>query len=157
MVEGASTFLIGVTEDAHPVERGIFDELAEVVEFRSGFAGIADDERGAQRDVGNGAAHLFDRSQEDVTATAAFHPFENGGRGVLQRDVDIGTDIVVGGDGFEQMSRDLVGISVEEADPLQTRDSGELFEQQSETVFEAEVFAVAGGVLSDQGNFANAG
>ncbi len=48
------------------------------------------------------------------------------------------------------------GITVEEADPVQLFDLREAFEQQRQAVAQAEVFAVKGGVLSDEGDFADA-
>ena len=45
---------------------------------------------------------------------------------------------------------DAVGIGVEEAQPAQAVDAGECVEQRGEAVFQAEVFAVAGGVLADE-------
>ena len=51
----------------------------------------------------------------------------------------------------------LVGISVEEANPLQAFDARELFQQQGQAIFQAKVFAEAGGVLSDERDFAHAG
>ncbi len=60
------------------------------------------------------------------------------------------------GDGVEQLAGDLVGIGVEEADPAEVVDLGETFEEEGESVFDAEIFAVAGGVLADEGEFADA-
>src|ERR1051326_7349209 len=60
------------------------------------------------------------------------------------------------GDRVQQLAGDLVGISVEEAHPAQAVDGGELFKEQRETVFEAEIFAVARGVLADEGDFLHA-
>ena len=51
---------------------------------------------------------------------------------------------------------DAVGIGVEEAQPAQAFDSGEGVEQGGEAVFEAEIFAVAGGVLADEGDLLDA-
>jgi hypothetical protein len=64
----------------------------------------------------------------------------------------------VGGDGFKQDGGDAVGVGVEEADPLFVRgfDFGEAGEEGGEAVFEAEVFAIAGDVLADEVDFADA-
>ena len=51
---------------------------------------------------------------------------------------------------------DLVGIGVEETHPAQSVDLRQPFEQQREAVLQAEVFAVAGGVLPDERDFAHA-
>jgi hypothetical protein len=76
---------------------------------------------------------------------------------VLERHVDVLDQRFVGGDGVEQFLGDAVGIAVEEADPLFVRSrSGEAFEEHGEAVLEAEVLAVAGGVLADEVDFADA-
>ena len=56
----------------------------------------------------------------------------------------------------QQLAGDLVGIGVEEAHPAQLFDLRQPLQQQRQAVFQAEVFAVAGGVLPDEGDFANA-
>src|SRR5215469_9689349 len=61
------------------------------------------------------------------------------------------------GDGLEQLAGDLVGIRVEEANPPQALDLHKLFEEEGQSVFQAEVFAVAGRVLADESDFADAG
>jgi hypothetical protein len=75
---------------------------------------------------------------------------------VLERHVEVFADVVVAGDGFEESAGNAVGIGVEEAEPAQAVDAGERVEQGGEAVLEAEVFAVAGGVLADEGDLANA-
>ena len=75
---------------------------------------------------------------------------------MLERDVEIFADVVVLGDGVEQLAGDAVGVGVEEAEPAQAFDAGEGVEEGGEAVFDAEVFAVAGGVLADEGDFLDA-
>jgi hypothetical protein len=75
---------------------------------------------------------------------------------VLERQVEIFADVVVLRDRLEQFAGDAVGISVEKTEPLEVRDAGEPIEEGGETVAEAEVFAVAGGVLADESDFADA-
>src|SRR3974377_535993 len=75
---------------------------------------------------------------------------------MLQRNVDVGTDLFVRSDGFEQLAGDLVWIGGEAGYPANVFDFGQAFEQQSESIFQAKVFAVAGSVLPDEGDFANA-
>ena len=102
------------------------------------------------------SAGLFDELEEEVGCAAALHALEDGGAGVLEGDVEIFGDVVVACDGVEQAGGDLVGVGVEEAEPAQAGEWGEGVEEVSETVFEAEVFAVAGRVLADEGYFADA-
>jgi hypothetical protein len=75
---------------------------------------------------------------------------------VLQGYVEVLADVVVAGDGLQQAIGDAVGVGIEEAQPAQAVDAGESVEQVGETVFQAKVFAVAGGVLADEGNFLDA-
>jgi hypothetical protein len=58
------------------------------------------------------------------------------------------------GDGVKQLARDAIGIGIEKAEPAQVGNVCEGVEELREAVFEAEVFAVAGGVLADEGDFA---
>jgi hypothetical protein len=61
------------------------------------------------------------------------------------------------GNDIEQAIGNAIGIGVEEAQPLEVRDGGEAVEELREPVFDAEVFAVASCVLTDEGELANAG
>ena len=75
---------------------------------------------------------------------------------MLEGQVQVVADVVVAGDGFEQAAGDAVGVGVEEAEPAEVGDFGERVEECGEAVLEAEVFAVAGGVLADEGDLADA-
>ena len=88
----------------------------------------------------------------------ALHAFEDKRAGMLQGHVDVLHERFVGGDGIEQLLRDLIWIGVEETDPFGEfgGDLGETREELSQAVFETEVFAVTSGVLTDQIDFANA-
>ncbi len=154
--QARGAFFVGVAEDTEPVEAGFFDEVFEQGEVFSGFSGKADDEAGAESDAGDGGADLGEGTQEDFGGGAALHALEDGGRGVLERQVEIFADVGVRGDGFEQASGDAVGIGVEEAEPAEAFDAGEGVEERGEAVAEAEVFAVTGGVLANEGDFADA-
>ncbi len=74
---------------------------------------------------------------------------------MLQRNVNVGADFLVGGDGFQQAAGDLVGIGVEEAYPAQSLDCRELLQQQRQAVFQAKIFAITGGVLANQRDLAH--
>ena len=54
------------------------------------------------------------------------------------------------------LAGDAVGIGVEEAQPAEVRDAGEPVEEGGEAVLQAEIFAVAGGVLADERDLARA-
>src|SRR5258708_38700946 len=63
----------------------------------------------------------------------------------------------MGCDCLEQPPRDFVGIGVEESNPLKAFDAREFFQKAGQAIFQSEVFAIAGGVLSDERDFANPG
>ncbi len=75
---------------------------------------------------------------------------------MLEGHVEIFCDGVVFGHRLEQARGDLVGVGVEEAQPAEAGEDGEGVEEGGEAVGEAEVFAVAGGVLADEGDLADA-
>ena len=135
---------------------GFTDEFAEFFEFLFGFTGKTDNEGGAQCYAGNRAAHLLDGTQEQFGAPASFHSFQGGRRGVLQRDVDVGTDVFVGGDGFEETTCDFIGVRVEKTDPAKIFNCGQLLQQNGESFLQAEIFAVTSRVLADKRNLADA-
>src|ERR1019366_4980229 len=105
---------------------------------------------------GDGGADIFEGLEEEVGACAALHALEHSGRGVLEWNVEIFADVVMAGDGREQAAGDAVGVGVEEAEPAEAFDAGERVEQEGEAVLEAEIFAVAGGVLADEGDLPDA-
>src|SRR5213080_899520 len=75
---------------------------------------------------------------------------------MLQRNVNVRANLFVGGDGFQQLAGDLVGIGVKEAYPAQVFNLRQTLQQRCQAVLETQVFAITGGVLADQGNFAHA-
>src|SRR5437868_3804452 len=60
------------------------------------------------------------------------------------------------GDGLEQTRGDLVRVRVEEAQPLEAGEDGQRVEQRGEAILQAEIFSVAGGVLANEGDLADA-
>ena len=103
-------------------------------------------------------ADTFDQLQEDVAGCSALHALQHRGAGMLQRHVDVLDQRGVLRDRIEQLLGDLVRIGVEETHPFRLRrfDLRQAGEQLRQTVFEAEIFAVAGGVLADQIDLAHA-
>src|SRR5205809_7889652 len=61
-------------------------------------------------------------------------------------------------DRVQQLLRHLVGVSVQEADPLRLRrfDLREALEQRSQAVLQTHILAEAGGVLPDEADLPNA-
>src|SRR6202050_5570629 len=57
--------------------------------------------------------------------------------------------------GVKQARRDAIRIAIEEANPVQIFHFRKTFEKDSETVAQAQIFAVESGVLANQRNFAD--
>ena len=152
----AGAFFIGVAEDAEPVEPGLANKLLQKLKIAERLAGEADDEAGAEGDAGDRGANLLEGLQEDLGARAALHSLENFGRGVLERHIEILADVVVFRDGLEQAAGDAVRICIEKPQPAQPFDPGQRVEQCGKAVLQAQVFAVAGGVLADEGDLLDA-
>ena len=62
-------------------------ELAESIEVGVGFAGEADDEAGAEDEVGDDLAGFLDDLEEAIGGASALHAAEDVGAGVLERHV----------------------------------------------------------------------
>ena len=77
--------------------------------------------------------------EEAVGGASALHAAKDVGAGVLQRDVEVLRDVVVARDGLEQARGDLVGIRVEEAQPLEAGERSERVEQIGEFHASAEL------------------
>ena len=75
---------------------------------------------------------------------------------MLQRDIYIGADLLVCRDSLKQSAGDLVGICVQKPHPAQVFDGCKFLQQQRQSVFQTEVFAVASRVLADESDLAHA-
>src|SRR5208337_3444771 len=117
----AGSFFIGVREDAEPVKPRLLDKLLQNLKVAERFAGEADDEAGAQRDLRDRRADFLQRLQKNFGAGAPLHTLQNGGRRVLQWQVEIFADVRVLRDGLDQAAGNAVGIGIEEADRKSTR------------------------------------
>src|SRR5208282_5003474 len=154
--KGTRALFIGVVEYAQPVEPRLADELLQNFKVRGGFAGEADDEGCTQSDAGHRSAHLLQSLLENLSSRPALHPLQNVGRSVLQRHVEIFANVVVLRDRFEQLSRNSVRISVKEAQPAQALDACQRVQQGYQSIFKAQIFAIASRILPDQRDLLNA-
>ena len=78
------------------------------------------------------------------------HPLQHGGRGVLQRQVDVLADLLALGHRVEHVVGDRRRVEVEQPDPLEAVDRVQLAQQPGERAALAAVDAVEGRVLRDQ-------
>ena len=80
------------------------------------------------------------------------------GVGVLQRHIQVGQDLRVGGHHLDQPVGDVAGVGVHDADPIDLR--GGLrpgcSSRCGQPIFHAQVVAVIGGILGDQDHLAHA-
>src|SRR6185503_20843162 len=100
--------------------------------------------------AGNPAPRILDGAQENVRTATALHALQGCGRGMLQRYVDVGTDLLVSRDGIEQFAGNFVRIGIEKPNPAEPLDSGKLVQQQRQAILQAKVLPVAGRVLADE-------
>ena len=115
-----------VFEAADAVERGFLQPLQQIVEVGVGLAGEADDEGRAQRDVRADRAPCGDALQRLLLRRRALHAFEHLGRGVLERDVEIGKDLALG-----HQRNDIVDVRVG-VDVMQPHPDAEFAERARE-------------------------
>ena len=145
-----------VFEAANPVQFRLVDEVQQHLELLLGLAGEADDEGGAQGDLGADLAPLLDALQGALDGAGALHQFEDARAGVLQRDVEVGEDLAVAHQG-DDVIHVRVRVDVVQAHPH--AELGQLLAQghhaglDRHAVVEAgavlHVHAVGGGVLGD--------
>ena len=122
-----------------------------------GLSREAEDEVGPERDVGHQFADLRDEVEEAVRRPGARHRAQQLLVHVLHRQVDVGHDLGDLGHGLQQWPLELVGLEVEQPQPLDAVDLCEFAQQHRGqgapalvAVPRAEVLAPAGGVLADQ-------
>src|SRR5439155_3916502 len=129
-VKCACTFLVGIPEGSHPVKLCLADEVAQLFKFLLSFARKSNNKRRAQRNSWNCVPHSFYAAQEQACAAAALHALERARGCMLQRDVNVGTNLGVRRYGVQQAPGDLVRISVEEPNRAQIVDLSQSFQQQ---------------------------
>src|SRR5258707_6813179 len=76
---------------------------------------------------------------------------------MLKRNVHVRANLLVSSNRVQQSSGNFVGIGVEEANPAQVFDLCQPLQQKCQAILQAELLAVAGRVLTNQGNFADTG
>src|SRR4051812_11137524 len=69
---------------------------------------------------------------------------------MLQRDVNVRTDLLVCSNRLQQLARDLIWIRIQEPHPVKLLDLRQSLQQQCQPVLQAQVFAIAGRVLPNE-------
>ena len=80
---------------------------------------MADDERGAEGEVGDLGAHALHELALAVGPVAAAHELEHAVAGVLQRHVDVGQHLGMVREELDELFGELLGIEVEQAQPVE--------------------------------------
>ena len=142
-------FFFGIGEGAQAFETRFPDEIEQVAEFGFALAGMADDERGPQDDAGNQLAHLRHQFARLPAVDTAPHHRQHPVGAVLQRDVDIRTDLRIVRHDAQDVLGEAGGIAVVQADPLDAVDLGQLLQQPCQAAFPVAVKTVVSRILGD--------
>ena len=84
------------------------------------------DQSCTQYDIRNLFAKLSDNVDQFLFGSTAAHSFKNSVRCVLDRNIQIMTDLLLITNGFDQFIVNLLRITVKDADPTDTSDLTEL-------------------------------
>ena len=150
---GRGALFGGVGETAHAVETGLADKVFQFLEFLESFAGVADDEGGADGYVGQLMAEVLQEAESALAVDAALHGVEYTGVDVLQGDVDVVADVGVAADDVDGVEREGGRIGVVETYPGGTALGGQSVEEGTEHALTIEVEAIVGGVLCYDDDF----
>ena len=82
-----------VSEAADAIERGFVEPIEQDLEIGLGLAGKADDEGRAERQIGADLAPARDALERLFLRGRTLHALEHVGRGVLERNVEIGQNL----------------------------------------------------------------
>ena len=111
--------LLRVVEDAHAIQLGLAHEVAQARERLLGLAGVADDERRAQRRAGHALPHARAQVAHRALAVSAAHRLEHAAVDVLHRHVQVLRDARLARHHVEQPVGARRRIGVVQADPAQ--------------------------------------
>ncbi len=146
---GRRSVLLGVGERAQAVEARRANEVEKLAVVRLRLAGEAADKRGPEREPGDLLAQPRDELQ-GLGLPGPPHAPQHRIRDVLERHVEVLHDFVDPRDRAHELGREVRGIGVENAQPRDTFDPGEPFEQPRERRAVAPVLPVLVGVLGDE-------
>ena len=123
-----------------------------------GLAREADDDVGAEGDVGDRRAHAVDELEVALARVGAAHRLEDARRARLERQVDVLADRVALGDRGDHRLAEVLRVRAREPDPLDALDGVAGAEQLAELGADVgrEVAAPRVDVLAEQGDLLDA-
>ena len=143
----------GEGEHAHPLNAGLLQKIAQLLKFRLPLAGQTGNQAGAQHQTGDALPQGLKKAPDLPAGAPAVHGLQDAVVDMLDGDIQIFDDLVIGGDLVNQLVVKLVGVQVVETDPLYPLDFGQLTAQGGKTPLAVQVGAVAGDVLGDDDQF----
>ena len=123
---GRRSLFAGVGEDPEVVETDLPDEGEEVLEPPRGLPREAHDERGPQGDAGDDRPGRADDLPDQRAVAPPVHGREDRVVAVLDGDVEVVADLLLIRDRPEELFRQAGRVGIEEADPGEAVDGGEL-------------------------------
>ena len=149
--------LVRIKEDTGVREAAFADEGEQFFKIFFRFTGVADDERGAERETGQPLREAVKQRERVRLGHAAAHCGQHRVGDMLERQIKVGAEARVAGEHGKHGVSQVQRIGVHQAEPDNVTDfvaqRGEQVRQQE---FSSQVPAVAGGVLRDQAQFARA-
>ena len=155
-LRGHGVFLGRVGKAAQAVKFDGLDEVAQLGVLLLGLAGEARDQRGAQRDTGDGSPQPGDGILDLLAAATAVHRFQHGVVAVLDGQVKIGHDLGVADEGRNKFIADTFRIGVQHANPADTVDFLQAVQQLTDGTGFAPVLTISSGVLGNQNQLPHA-
>ena len=116
-------------------------------------AGESGDQGGADADIRHDLSEHRDLVREFLPVGTPSHPFQNTVGRVLDRHIDIMKDLGIIAHSFRDLPCDLLGITVHQADPLDTLDLRDLLQKFRQCLVSVKVRPVEGGLLRDKDHF----
>ncbi len=149
-------FLVGIGEHAEVVESHRVDEALQLREVLLGFARKTDYEGCSQGDARHARADAAQQALIAGTRARPLHSRQDRVGGVLERQVDVLTDLVTFRHGIEYVVSNRGRVEVQHPDPLEAVGLVQRAQQPGERTALAAVYAEEAGVLGNQQQFLDA-
>src|SRR6267378_820412 len=119
----ARAFLLRIFEHPQPLKSSATDEIKKAGEFLFGFPGKSDDESGTQRHAWNSSAQPADQIFDVLTRRFSPHAPQHLVVDMLQRNIDVASDLVAVRDGVDQFVTPVRRVRIKQAHPEVPLDS----------------------------------